>query len=180
MPKDRLKAHVNTFVTEKVAPLLYPEVVCSLQQHQKDGWVTVLNTASPDIYARAIAEYLGFHHCFATNVDLGPAEEPNMPFFPKIIGPNNKREAKLEAMAELLPPDWRTQNVAPIPSSAAYSDSHVDLPMLRLAETAVMIHPTAELAAEGNAKGWETRYPVRPFTSRLGYRIACFRQAFGL
>jgi HAD superfamily hydrolase (TIGR01490 family) len=178
MPKDRLKGHVNTFVYENVAPLIYPEVRHELHRHQQAGRTTILNTASPDFYAKAIAEYLGFHHCFATNVDLGNG--PTVPLLPKIPGPNNKREAKLVAMAHLLPPGQLDKDLGTIPNSYAYSDSHADLPMLKLAEHAFMVHPTPELARVGAVRRWETLYPVRPFTSKMGFRAACFRQAFGL
>ncbi len=182
MPKKTLQAHVESFVQEKVVPVLYPEIVAEVKRHLQEGRTTILNTASPDVYAPAIAQYLGFHHCFATGVDTGGSER--FPFFPLIPGPNNKRAAKLAAMAHLLPagsihPET-SEPLSVIPDSWAYSDSHADLPMLRLAENAVMVHPTQELRAEGEAKGWACYHPQRPFSGRAGYRMACFRQAFGL
>jgi HAD superfamily hydrolase (TIGR01490 family) len=178
MPKTRLAEHVESFVSEKVKPLIYPELRAELEKHQAAGHITVLNTASPEIYAHAIARMLGFQHCYATRVDLGTGDR--VPFCPAIIGTNNKRAAKLPAMREILPPGALDAGAAPIPGSHAYSDSHADLPMLSLAESATMVHPTAELAAAGAVKGWQTVRPRRPFAGKWGYRIACFRQAFGL
>ena len=171
MTKSQVEQEVKEFVAETVLPLIYPSVLEELQKHQANGLTTVLISASPDIYAHEIARALKFDHCFATRIDL--AGHDTIPFTPKIIGPNNKREAKLVAMADLLPPD------RPIPGSFAYSDSHADLPMLRIVEHAVMVHPTPTLAAEGNAKGWKTMTPPRPFQTKGEHHWQVFKQVIG-
>lgn len=172
MKLSDVENHVREFVQKTVLPLIYPSVLAELQQHQAAGMTTILNTASPDIYAHEIAKALKFDHCFATRIDLEGCTR--MPFTPKIIGTNNKGAVKLTAMAHLLPSE------RPIPGSVAYSDSHADLPMLRIAESATMVHPTPKLAAEGNAKGWRTLTPPRPFQSAAQHHWQTVRHVVGL
>lgn len=172
MTKSQLEIHVGTFVNEVIAPLLYPSVVAELKQHQAAGLTTILNTASPDFYAQEIARHLEFDHCFATKIDLGTSDI--VPFTPRIIGGNNKGPAKLRAMAHLLP------TPRPIPGSIAYSDSHADLPMLLMAENAVMVHPTAKLSAAGSERGWKTLTPPRPFRSKFQHHCNLLRQVVGI
>ncbi|MBP7949298.1 MAG: HAD-IB family hydrolase [Verrucomicrobiales bacterium] len=178
MPLERLARHVEEFVSEAVLPIVYPEVRAELERHRSEGRITILNTASPDIYAENIAAALGFDHCFATRVPL-PASG-RVPFCPRIAGPNNKREAKLSAMRHLLPPGATDPGAPPLADSFAYSDSHADLPMLRLAEHPVMVHPDKTLAAIGRPSGWRELHPPRPFAGRWGYRLGCLRQAVGV
>lgn len=175
LPEDRLRQIADDFAREEFLPRAYPEVAAEMKRLQAEGALAVLNTASPEFYAEPIARALGFDRCVGTRVVV----EKAMPLIPKIEGMNNKRAEKLRRMADLLPAG-AADDPQPIAGCAAFSDSHADLPMLRLAERGVMIHPTAELAAEGAEKGWETKRPPRPYRSKLGFIAACGLQAFGL
>lgn len=177
MPQNRLSNHVHDFVREAVLPIVYREVRAEIERHLSEGRTTILNTASPDIYAGQIAAALGFHHCIATKVDL--SNQDRVPLWPRIIGPNNKHAAKLPAMRHLLP-DGALDSGQPIPDSWAYSDSIADKPMLELSEHPVLINPDPQLAALGQARGWTVRAPARPFRGQWGFRLACARQALGL
>jgi HAD superfamily hydrolase (TIGR01490 family) len=173
LPKTELHTLVQEFVTTVVTPMLYPAVVAKLREHQAAGLTCILNTASPDFYAQEIARSLQFDHCFATRMDLGVGDR--VPFTPQVLGPNNKGANKLPPMADLL----QACSARPIPGSYAYSDSHADIPMLRLAEFPVMIHPTPRLAAEGLAHGWTTMTPPRPFSSKWQHHLHTLRQITG-
>jgi phosphoserine phosphatase len=173
LPKGEVSALVAEFVATVVMPLVYPEVLARLRAHQAAGLVTILNSASPDLYPAEIARCLGMDHCFATRMDLGSGARVR--FLPQVVGPNNKGGHKLPPMAALLaaaPP-------APIPGSYAYSDSHADIPMLLLAEHAVMINPTKKLATVGRLHGWETMTPARPFQSTWQHHWHTLRQITG-
>ncbi len=198
MPKSELEILVKEFVATVVMPMVYPSVLAELQQHQANGLVTIMNSASPDFYAREIARSLKFDHCFATRIDLGSGDRVR--FTPNVIGPNNKGQHKLPPMAEILavegdvrrpaPTDGNavqpnaglvtSPSTLPIPGSYAYSDSHADLPLLNLAEHGVMVNPTAKLAAMGQAKGWRTMTPARPFHSKLEHHWHTLQQILGL
>ena len=172
MPLDELRQQARQFVAETVRPLLYPEIVAELKRHQAAGLTTILTTASPDIYTTEISNLLGFDHCFATKVNL--VGRSRVPFMPGLLGPNNKREAKVEAMRTLLP------ETRPIPGSYAYSDSHADLPLLRLAEFPIAVHPSARLARECQLHGWPSLHPPRPYRSQFEKHWHTLRHVLGL
>lgn len=173
MERSRLERLVSEFLETDFAAALYPAVVSEVERHRREGRLLVLNSASPDFYLRGIAEKLGFDEVFGTRVPL----PGRMPLFPRIEGPNNKHGEKIAAMrkAGLVPED------PPVLADAwAYSDSAADLPLLELAEHAVMVHPSPRLAATGAGRGWRTMTPPRPYRGRWSGRLASLRQVFGL
>lgn len=173
MPRATLDRHVAEFLETDFANALYPEVVAEVRRHRAEGRILVLNSASPEFYLRAIAERLGFDEVFGTKVEMSdPA-----PFLPGIAGPNNKHGEKIVAMRGLglIPAEPET-----LADSWSYSDSSADLPLLELAEHAVMIHPGTRLAAIGDARGWRTMTPPRPYSGKWTGRLATLRQALGL
>ncbi len=172
MPRARVERYAESFVEEVVSPMLYPEVVAELERHRSEGRVTVLNSASPDFYVGAIARRLGFDHWFGTRVTAGE----RLAFLPEIPAPNNKGGAKIDAMREILP----QAAGGSLGDSYAYSDSSADLPMLLLAEHAVMVHPSSRLRAEGERRGWPELKPARPYGGKAGRILACLRQVLGL
>lgn len=180
MPAERLARHVETFVAQHCPRLFYTEMLAELARHRAEGRITVLNTASPQYYAEPIAAKLGFDHCFATRVTVGE----RVRWMPRFEGPNNKDAAKIDAMRAILPAGaagaaGRGGEAAPIAGSYAYSDSSADIPMLELAEHAVMVHPSAKLRRHGERRGWDERLPARPYEGRIGKWWATARQLLG-
>lgn len=173
MRRETLETHVADFLASDFAAVLYPAVVAEVERNRSEGRILILNSASPEFYLKGIAAKLGFDHYLGTNLEV----PEKMPFLPVITGPNNKHSAKVVAMVErgLIPED-----VPMMADSWAYSDSSADLPLLELAENAVMIHPGAKLAAVGAEKGWRTMTPARPYAGKWSGRLAACAQACGL
>jgi len=173
MRRDRLEALAGEFVASDFETELYPEVVAELERHREEGRLLVLNSASPGFYLEAIASRLGFDHWIGTAMEV----PERMPWLPRIDGPNNKHGAKIVAMRErgIIP-----EGEGPLPDSWSYSDSSADLPLLKLAERGVMIHPGKRLAEEGTRAGWSELKPRRPYRGRWGGRLATLRQIVGL
>ena len=178
MSEEKLRAHVDDFMETDFPASLYPEVVAEIERHRSEGRVLILNSASPEFYVEKIAAKLGFDHFLGTNLII----ENHMPFLPKIVGPNNKHEAKITAMQErgLLPDDFDPARGDKLPNSWAYSDSPADIPLLSIAENCVMIHPGETLSACGKENGWATLLPARPYEGKWGARFATFWQALGI
>jgi phosphoserine phosphatase len=143
--------------------------------HRAAGRTLILNTASPDFYPHEIARVLGFDHCIATRIETAAA----VPFMPRLVGGNNKREAKIAAM-KIAVPAVAQATEEQLRDSWSYSDSEADLPLLQLAGHAVLVHPNPELEAMGKARGWEVMRPARPYHSKLGSLWYSARQALGV
>ncbi|MDF1756446.1 MAG: HAD-IB family phosphatase [Verrucomicrobiales bacterium] len=177
MPQEKLLKYASDFVDEVVPKISYPEIVAEVDRLKSEGYCMILNSASPEFYVEKISAHFGFDHFIGTQMVLS---DP-MPWLPPIVGPNNKRGAKITAMKErgLIPRDYDPAG-GPFPDSWAFSDSSADIPLLSIAEHAVTIHPGSVLAERAAEKGWDTRLPPRPYEGKWGSKIATFRLALGL
>jgi len=180
MPVKRLHEYCADFAKTVVRPAAYPEVVAEIERHKKEGRLVVLNTASPDFYARAIAKEFGFDCFYATPVDLDGQER--VPYRPPILGENNKRAAKLRRMADILPEHIDPEAPEAIPDSFGYSDSKADIPLLSLCpdENNTQVHPSEEFRAYGKERGWNVIHPDRPYANKLGDLLTSGRLSLGL
>jgi HAD superfamily hydrolase (TIGR01490 family) len=177
MTREELGRLARGFAEDCVSSWIYPELRAELERHRSAGRILVLNTASPDFYAHEIARVLGFQHCFATRFALTEV----VPFQPDLIGPNNKREAKIIAMQALIP-ELQNWDESARRDSWAYSDSAADIPLLEFAEQRVLIHPSSRLRQHFHHVPGATRtlLPRRPYRGKLGDMLAVVRQMFGL
>lgn len=174
MKRETLAACAKEFAEQTVKRAVYPELTAIIEGHRAAGRTLILNTASPDFYAHDIARVLGFDHCIATKVEV-PA---SMPLMPRVIGENNKHEAKIARMKAEIPAVAHATD-ADLRDSWSYSDSAADLPLLEFAGNAVLVHPDAALSAIGKARGWQIITPKRPYSDKLGDMLCAARQMFG-
>ena len=173
MPRDRLDRHAREFASTEVKPRAYPELLAEMERHRDAGRVLVLNTASPAVYAPAIAEALGFDHCVATPVVL---EDP-MPLIPRLGGPNNKHGQKIPNM-EAQVPGMAGLDEDTRADCWSYSDSRADIPLLEYSGHRVLVHPSSALAA--HFPDATILRPARPYHGKAGDMLAVARQFLGL
>lgn len=176
MPLERLRRYARDFAEHCVTRWVYQDLQAEMLRHRHQGRVLVLNTASPEFYAKDIAHTLGFDYCVATQMELGEGRFPAMPRLPT---GNNKFEAKITAMQESVPgvAEMTDQQRA---MSWSYSDSSADLPLLEFVGNGILVHPSRRLAAIGEARGWTILHPVRPYRTKLGDMWCVVRQMFGV
>lgn len=176
LTREETDALARDFAKTITPKLFYAPLLQELERERAAGRAIILNTASPDVYVRYIAERLGIKLWFATPLQLRERQS----LYPRFSGPNNKSGQKLVAMAQALGyanapgPDDRLAN------SIAYSDSSADLPMLRLAAEAVCVNPSARLRAEAGKAGWRVIEPAMPFRGAFGKLWTLLRQMTGL
>jgi HAD superfamily hydrolase (TIGR01490 family) len=175
LSRERLQSLARDFADTEVKRWIYPELLPVIAEHRAAGRTLILNTASPDFYPHEIARMLGFDHCIATKIEPAPV----IPFMPRLIGGNNKREAKIAAM-KLAVPAVAKATPEQLGDSWAYSDSEADLPLLELAGHAVLVHPNSELEAMGKERGWQVMRPARPYEGKLGDLWYSARQSLGV
>lgn len=176
MKKDRLAGLAEKFANEEFPKQAYPAIVGEVRRHKDEGRVTVLNTASPQIYAEPIARWLGFDHCYATRVDI----PKRMRLHAKILGPNNKRAAKIDAMVDILPAGITGDNRRPIAGSVAYTDSVNDTPLLDIAEIGYVVNPSKSFDEIRATRGWHLLKPPTPYHGKWGNYWAMVRQLLGV
>ncbi|MDZ4286971.1 MAG: HAD-IB family hydrolase [Prosthecobacter sp.] len=175
MRRSKLRELARDFANDCVHGWVYPELQAEILRHKHQGRILVLNTASPDFYAEAIAELLEFDHCVATRFEI-PGD---VPLRPKLIGANNKREAKIAAMCEKIPGVARLTEEQKF-HCWAYSDSTADIPLLEFCGNRVLVHPTPLLLSRFPEHDVTVLRPERPYWGRLGSVLGALRQVLGL
>lgn len=170
----QLDTLMDAFVDCAALPAMWPDMIAEIEVRRREGCLLVLNTASPQLYAEPIARRLGFDHCVSTQVEVG--RKGRFPWPPGFLGPNNKRQAKIDAMRErgLIGPGVPL----PLPGAWTYTDSSADLPLLRCAQHGVLVHPRPALQAIGQQEGWRELRPA-PAVSRLQWVLAGVAMFFG-
>ena len=176
LKKEQLDVLAEEFVAQHFPSSFYHEMLDVLEEQKNLGRLTVLSSASPEIWVKPIAQRLGFDHYFGTEVEM----TGHVRLFPDIIGGNNKGANKLVKMKGILPEGFDPEAGDVLPNSHGFSDSHADLPMLRICTDASMVHPTDKLSNEGTQKGWKLYSPSRPTQGKLQFAIACMKQSFGI
>lgn len=175
MNRQELDALAEEFVELHFPNTFYEEMLEVVAEQKRMGRLTILTSASPEIWVKPIAEKIGFDHYFGTQLEMSP----RVALFPDLPGGNNKGSNKLKKMRHLLPSGFDLAKDT-LEDSSGFSDSHADLPMLLICEKAVMVHPTDKLRQTGDARQWELQTPRRPTTSRRQFAWACFLQALGV
>lgn len=175
MKRERLQSLAREFADTEVMRWIYPELRTIIEEHRAAGRTLILNTASPDFYPREIARMLGFDHCVATRIEV----DETVRFMPRVIGENNKHEEKIARM-KLEIPAVAGATEEELRGSWSYSDSKADLPLLKFAGNAVLVHPNAELEAIGKERGWNVMRPKRPYENKAGDMWCVARQALGV
>ena len=168
-----LDEYAQEFVDQIYPSEMYMEMVKEVDRHKQEGRLTILNSASPEIWVKYLSEKMGFDHLYGTRVEVGK----RVRFFPDIEGENNKGAVKIGRMRRHFPQDWQEGEV--LENSFGYSDSHADLPMLHICENNIMVHPTEKLKAVGDNSGWKLEKPDRPTKKRFQFAISCAKQALG-
>ncbi|MBB5035522.1 HAD family hydrolase [Prosthecobacter vanneervenii] len=175
MSRERLAEYAHEFASVCVPRWAYPDLRAEILRHKHQNRILVLNTASPDFYAREIAHVLGFDYCIATRFEIGR----KFPGMPRLVTGNNKHEAKIVAMEEAVP--GLTELTEKERANCwSYSDSAADLPLLEYAGYGVLIHPSGSLAAIGRQRDWAILRPERPYRTKAGDMLRVVLQMFGL
>ncbi|HEX6842979.1 MAG TPA: HAD-IB family hydrolase [Stellaceae bacterium] len=142
--RARIETWNDIFVPWCRARLLRASAVARITAHRQAGHRLLLATASLDLYVRRLARDLGFDETICTRV----AWTAEGRIAGTLDGGNLKGEAKLAAVRRVVPAGRAA------PFVIAYSDHHADLPLLRWADRAVAVCPTAKLATAAMAEGF--------------------------
>lgn len=174
MSQARLQRYARDFASQSVKAWAYPEIMAEVARHRSEGRILVLNTASPEFYAREIGKALGFDYSVATKVRM---TDP-LAFHP-CIPVNNKYGEKIEAMQAEVPGVNELTAEDRDDHCWAYSDSAADLPLLEFGRNAVLVHPAPSLATYGIRNEWTLMHPKRPYSNKVGDMLSVVRQMIG-
>jgi len=141
--RAEVAAYAEAFVAECVGRGLRPGALRAIAEHRARGHNLILATASFDFYVERLGRELGFDAVIATR----SAWDESGRLLGRIDGENCYGAEKLRRLEEALPDLRGSYRVV------AYSDSHVDLPLLCWADSGVAVNPSRRLRRRARSGG---------------------------
>jgi HAD superfamily hydrolase (TIGR01490 family) len=146
-PRAQLDSWREEFLERHIRPLILPKALALIAQHQDQGALCAIVTATNSYITGPIARALGVEHLIAT-IAAWDGER----FTGKARGQPAFREGKIlrvDAWLESLGHYWEG-----FASTRFYSDSHNDLPLLARCSHPVATDPDSRLRALAAQRGW--------------------------
>ena len=150
--RDRSAGELQTamarFLEIIVKPMLHPQALALVRQHQEAGDLVAVVTATNDFVTRPIARLFGVDELIATEL----ARDADDRVTGRIDGVPSFREGKITRVQAWLAA--RGQVLADFEHSHFYSDSTNDLPLLERVSKPVATNPGPELERIALQRGW--------------------------
>jgi HAD superfamily hydrolase (TIGR01490 family) len=154
--QTRVQEIVEEALEQVVEPIIYAEALELITQHQREGRIVVIVSASPEEIVRPLARYLGADRAIASRARLDDAGRYSGEMEYDAFGP--AKATAMQALAVELGID--------LEASYAYSDSATDLPMLEAVGHPFAVNPDRELLRAAVEHDWEVLRFVRPVRLR--------------
>ncbi|MCX7626967.1 MAG: HAD-IB family hydrolase [Methylophilaceae bacterium] len=146
-PRSQLEAWHRLYMEQKIRPMITPKARALVEEHRKKGDLLVIITATNSFVTSPIAQEFGIEHLIATI-----PEEKDGRFTGRVAGIPSFKEGKITRLLQWL--ESRGQTLQSFESSWFYSDSHNDLPLLKLVDHPVAVDADPQLKAYAQAHGW--------------------------
>lgn len=144
LPPELLLRLRQTFVEQRVAPIVATGTPALLARHRRAGDALLITTATNRFITEPIAALLGVPALLATE-----PERDGDRFTGRLLGIPNFRAGKVARLEQ-----WLAAQPRRFDRIYAYSDSHNDLPLLERADHPVAVDPDPMLRAEAQRRGW--------------------------
>jgi HAD superfamily hydrolase (TIGR01490 family) len=143
-PLDLMHATRETFLCERIEPLISAKSRALISKHRDQGDDLLIITATNGFVTYPIAAQLGIDHIIAPHPEI----VDNL-YTGRTVGTPSFQHGKVERLHA-----WLSEQGKSLDGAWFYSDSHNDLPLLRLVDHPVAVDPDATLLAEAQDKGW--------------------------
>jgi len=140
----RMEGLREQFLEQKIRPVMNPAAFELIDKHRNQGDTLVVITATNDFVTRPIVTAFGIEHLLAT-----VAERIDGRFTGKIAGIPCFQQGKVERLQQ-----WLDQQQMDMRGSWFYSDSHNDLPLLKVVDHPVAVDADEQLQAYARQQGW--------------------------
>lgn len=141
---DDLLRHRAAFVEEKILPLMLSKATELVKEHKTAGDYVMVVTSTIEFVTRPIVDLLGIETLIAPMPEIDGDR-----YTGNIVGVPSFGEGKVTNLEA-----WLEDSDQTLDGSHFYSDSHNDLPLLRLVDHPVAVDPDPVLRTEAEAKKW--------------------------
>lgn len=146
-PRRTLDTWHQQFMTESIMPMVTQASRDLVARHQAAGDVCLIITATNSFVTAPIASVFGIEHLIATE-----PEQKNGEFTGAVAGVPSFKAGKITRLNQWLAAQgWTLDSFA---DTTFYSDSHNDLPLLKLVQHPVAANPDDTLRAYAQQHGW--------------------------
>ena len=142
--EDLLILH-KEFMQDVIQPMIGLKAKALVEFHRDQGHTLLVITATNSFVTKPIVEAFGIKNLLATDPKI-----INGRYTTLIEGTPCFHEGKVLRLKE-----WLKKENMSLAGSFFYSDSHNDLPLMELVETAVAVDPDEKLAEIARIRGWK-------------------------
>lgn len=146
-PRAQLEAWHKRYMEKKVRPMMTEKARALVEKHRVNGDLMIVITATNSFVTKPIATAYGVEHLIGTT-----PEEIDGEFTGRVTGTPSFKEGKITRLNEWLAECGQT--LADFESTWFYSDSHNDLPLMKLVDHPVAVDPDAILKTYAEEQGW--------------------------
>ncbi|HEY3326277.1 MAG TPA: HAD family hydrolase [Novimethylophilus sp.] len=146
-PRSQLDAWHARYMETRVRPMMTAKARQLVQKHRDNGDLMVIVTATNSFVTGPIAREFGVEHLIGTT-----PEEIDGQFTGRVAGVPSFKEGKVTRLKQWL--ESRGQRLQDFDSSWFYSDSHNDLPLMKMVGNPVAVDPDPQLRAYAEKHGW--------------------------
>ncbi|MBE0482974.1 MAG: HAD family hydrolase [Bacterioplanes sp.] len=143
-PREHMEEERKRFLAERITPLISQKSRDLLQQHREQGDELLIITATNGFVTFPIAEMLGVEHIIAPIPEI-----MNDQYTGRIIGIPSFQGGKVTRLEQ-----WLQEQHTDLVGSYFYSDSHNDLPLLRVVDHPVVVNPDPTLQRVAEEQQW--------------------------
>jgi len=134
------------FMDTVILPLIRQKAIDLVESHRAQGHTLIVITATNSFITKPIVKYFGIDNLLATEVKMVKGRFTN-----SIEGTPCFNSGKVTRIRQ-----WLDENNESLSGSFFYSDSHNDLPLMELVDTAIAVDPDEKLAIIAKERGWDT------------------------
>ena len=146
-PRAQLDAWHAKFMQQVIQPIITPQSRALVEKHRANGDLMVVITATNSFVTAPIARELGIPHLIGTI-----PEEVNGEFTGRVSGVPSFKEGKVTRLLQWL--EARGETLQSFEATWFYSDSHNDLPLMKLVDHPVAVDADPQLTEYAKANGW--------------------------
>jgi HAD superfamily hydrolase (TIGR01490 family) len=146
-PRSFLDELHTRYMQEKIAPMITDKARALVEKHRANGDLLMIITATNSFVTGPIAKAFGIENLIGTL-----PEEIDGQFTGRSTGVPSFQEGKITRLNSWL--EARGQTLQDFEQSWFYSDSHNDLPLMKLVDKPVAVDPDPTLKAYAEGEGW--------------------------
>jgi len=147
-PPAKLRAWRETFMKEKIEPLITEDARSLVEIHRKRNDTLVVITATNAFVTAPIVQRFGIPNLIATEPELQDGR-----YTGRVAGVPCFREGKVERLSQ-----WLEHHHESLENAWFYSDSHNDLALLERVSHPFAVDPDPALATTADERGWPVLY----------------------